>query len=500
MKNSISLKLQYVVILIALNTILYIQSLHFDFIWDDRSLILQNQTVQNPSKIIDAFKTTIKVFGEDYGFYRPITIITYTIDNLIWNGKPFGFHLSNIIIHILVVINIFYLISWLFNLQKGFFASLIFTTFAAHIENVVFISGRMDSLATLFMLFALNIYFTSKTPVFLKLSVFAISLFFAILSKEIAYIFPFIFILLVLFKYPRAIRITHFKIGGSIIVVIFIFYFLLKSILIKSILAPPHSGFTFLQRIIMIPQIIVFYLQILLFPFNLNARHYHFLFNSIQLEKLIIAVIILMVLIFLLLRVKKNRQILLGSLWFITGLIPVLNIFPLSGMLVAERFLYFPSIGIAILLVGFMPDKLSYFFSNLKNALASLIFLFIFISNVVFTLLRIPIWSNEEKFFTKMITQNPDAPLGYHNLGHFYYRQGIWDKAEQYYKKAISINPYFPAPHASLGDLYVRIGKYKEAINEYKIYLKLSPNATNRNAVIIRIGELERLLYSEPEE
>ncbi|MEO0123634.1 MAG: tetratricopeptide repeat protein [candidate division WOR-3 bacterium] len=500
MKKAISLKLQYVVILIILNVILYIQSLHFDFIWDDRSLILQNRSVQNPSKIMDAFKTSIKVFGEDYGFYRPITIITYTIDNLIWDKKPFGFHLSNIIIHILVVINIFYLISWLFNLQKGFFASLIFTTFAVHIENVVFISGRMDSLATLFMLIALNIYFASNTPLFLKMSVFSISLFFALLSKEIAYIFPFIFILLVLFKYPKTIRITHFRFGGSIIIVIFIFYFLLKTLLIKNILSPPQSGFTFLQRIIMIPQIIVFYLQILLFPFNLNARHYHFLSNNVHLDKFMINFIILMVLIFLLLRVKKNHQILLGSLWFIIGLIPVLNIFPLSGMPVAERFLYFPSIGIAILIAGLIPDKISCFFSNLKNVLASLIFLFIFISNIIFTLLRIPIWSNEEKFFITMIMQNPDAPLGYHNLGHFYYRQGIWHKAEQYYKKAISINPYFPAPHASLGDLYSRIGKYKEAITEYKIYLKLSPNATNRNAVIARIGEIERLSSSKPEE
>jgi len=195
-------------------------------------------------------------------------------------------------------------------------------------------------------------------------------------------------------------------------------------------------------------------------------------------------------------RSKKNHQILLGSLWFITGLIPVLNIFPLSGIPVAERFLYFPSIGIAIIFAGLIPEKPIFSFSNFRNITTSLIFLFVFINNIIFSISRIPVWKNEEKFFSTMIIQNPDSPLGYHNLGHFYYRQGKWEKAEQCYRKAISINPYFPAPHASLGDLYFRTRRYKESINEYKTYLKLSPNAINRDAVIARIAELEGFLHN----
>ncbi len=500
MKDVKYLKLKWALLLIVINSILYLQSVNFDFVWDDRSLILQNQTVQNPTRVIDAFKTTLRVFGEDYGFYRPLTIISYTIDNLIWKGKPAGFHLSNIIIHIIVVINIFYLMSWLLNPTKGFFVSLMFTAFAAHIENVIFISGRMDSLATLFMLLALNIYFTINTARWLKIFAFAILLICALLSKEIAFIFPLVFILIVLFKYSNNVCNNHLKNGVLIIITTFIFYFLLKFLLIKALINPGRSGLPFLQRIIMIPQIIIFYLQILLFPFNLNARHYHFISASTNLSKTAIPLIILGILIYLLWRSKKNYQILLGSLWFIIGLIPVLNIFPLSGIPVAERFLYFPSIGIAIIFAVFIPERPIFAFSNLRNSIASLIFLFVFINNIIFSILRIPVWKNEEKFFTTMIIQNPDSPLGYHNLGHFYYRQGKWEKAEEYYKKAILINPYFPAPHASLGDLYFRTGRYKEAINEYKIYLKLSPNAINQEAVIKRIAELEALLNNRTEE
>jgi len=489
-------KLKWALSLIVINLILYLPGVNFDFVWDDRSLILQNQSVQNPSKVIDAFKTTLRVFGEDYGFYRPLTIISYTIDNLIWKGEPAGFHLSNIIIHILVVINIFYLMSWLLNPTKGFFVSLMFTVFAAHIENVIFISGRMDSLATLFMLLSLNTYLTINIARWLRIFVSAIFLICALLSKEIAYIFPLIFIIIILFKYSSHIRNNHLKNGILIIIVTFIFYFLLKSLFIKSIINPGQSGLPFLQRIIMIPQIIVFYLQVLLFPFNLNARHYHFISTSTQLSKTALASIIMIILIYLLMRSKKNHQILLGSLWFITGLIPVLNIFPLSGIPVAERFLYFPSIGIAIIFAGLIPEKPIFSFSNFRNITTSLIFLFVFINNIIFSISRIPVWKNEEKFFSTMIIQNPDSPLGYHNLGHFYYRQGKWEKAEQCYRKAISINPYFPAPHASLGDLYFRTRRYKESINEYKTYLKLSPNAINRDAVIARIAELEGFLHN----
>ncbi|MGB9721442.1 MAG: tetratricopeptide repeat protein [bacterium] len=488
-------KYEYAAIPILLSLIIYVQGLTGGFVWDDRSLILQNPIVQNPEKIFESFKTSLKIFGEDCGYYRPLSVISLALDNLVWQKNAAGFHLTNMFLHILVIICLIHLLNQLFGFVKAIFASIFFSTFAVHIENVVFISGRMDILATLFMLLSLITYLSVKNRSAFRFILCYVFTLFALLSKEISLIYPLVFFLVVIQKFPRKMRKSHFKDGGLFIGAAFFSYFMLKLILLNSVINVPETNLAFWTRIISIPRLIIFYLQIVLFPYNLNARHHDFFLGKPQIEILIICIILLFVIIFAIVRMKKRWQITFGWLWFLIGLLPVLNIFPLYGITVAERFLYFPSIGIAILFAGLLPeDRFSLKPISAEKLLLTLILCVIFVSNIAFAFMRVPVWHDEEIFFRIMVAQNPQSPLAHHNLGHFYYREGNWIKAEEEYKKAIKINPFFPAPHASLGDIYFRTGQYQEAIKEYNIYLQLFPDAPNRLATIARIKELQTFL------
>lgn len=501
MKQRQRFRFVYVLFPILLSLILYAQSLISDFVWDDRSLILQNSLVLKPEKMLETFRYSLTIFGEDYGYYRPLSLISFALDNFIWRENAFGFHLTNLLLHILVVICLVYAFQQLFGFTQGVLISIVYTTFAVHIENVVFISGRMDILATLLMLLTLIIYFSAKNLRTFHIILCYIFILLALLSKEIALIFPLIFILAVINFFHPELWKKHIQKGGLFIGSALLTYIILRVILLKSLVPVPVTSTSFLNRVIAVPRLIVFYLQLLLFPYNLNARHYEFVLNNAQFINLIFSAIVLIIIIFIIIRLRKQRQIVFGGLWFLIGLLPVMNIFPLSGIPVAERFLYFPSIGIAILLTGLLPtNEIVLKASDLKNFIIKVILLSIIINNIIFSFKRVPVWRKEEIFFKTMVAQNPKSPLAHHNLGHYYYRQGNWKKAEEEYKNAITINPYFPAPHASLGDIYTRTGRYQEAINEYDIYLRLLPNAPNRMATISRIKELQNLLNNVPEE
>ncbi|MEO0206073.1 MAG: tetratricopeptide repeat protein [candidate division WOR-3 bacterium] len=487
----------YLVIPILFSLIIYAQGLSGGFVWDDRSLILQNPIVQNPEKLLQSFKTSLTIFGEDYGYYRPLSIISFAIDHLIWQKNAFGFHLTNLLLHILAVLCLIYFLHQLFDFTKAIIASILFSAFAVHIENVIFISGRMDILATLFMLLSLICYLTAKHQSVFRLILSYVLILVALLSKEIALVFPLVFALVVIQKFSRETWKNHFKQGGLLIGAGFVTYFLLKLILLNNVINTPGTNIPFWSRFLNIPRLIIFYLQVIVFPYNLNARHYNFLSDRMQVGMVIFCSILLLMIILAIVRIRKKWQITFGWLWFLIGLLPVLNIFPLYGITVAERFLYFPSIGIAILLAGLLPEGLFSFKSiGGRNLLLALILFMIFANNMVFAFMRVPVWHDEEIFFRTMVIQNPESPLAHHNLGHFYYRQGNWASAEEEYKKAIKINPYFPAPHASLGDIYFRTGQYHEAVREYSRYLQLFPDAPNRTATIARIKELQELLHN----
>lgn len=497
MKHRPKYRFVYYGIPIILNIILYAQGLTGDFIWDDRSLILQNSYVQGSKNILEIFGQSLKIFGEDYGYYRPLSIISFAFDYLLWQKNAFGFHLTNLIHHIFVIICLIYFCHQLFGFTQAILISILFTTFAVHVENVVFISGRMDILATLFMLLSLITYFfVQKIPLLLRILLCYIFSLSALLSKEVSFILVLIFVLVVIAKIPRKQWKIHFLngllfIGGSVIS-----YIIMRAVLLEKLIPESPAVTTpFLIRIINIPRLILFYLQLLLFPFNLNARHYEFVMSNEQFISPIFSIVVLTIIIFIIVFVTKKWQIRFGSLWFIIGLVPVMNIFPLSGIPVAERFLYFPSIGMAILLTGLISTNGIFVKKmDIKDSVIKFILLLIVIINIIFTFIRVPVWRDEETFFKTMIAQNQKSPLAHHNLGYYYYRKGDWNRAEIEFKKAVLLNPYFPAPYASLGDIYTRTGRYQEAINEYNNYLRLLPDAPNRMATISRIKELQNLL------
>lgn len=150
-------------IIIGAGIVLFFNTLQNQFVFDDESVVQGNESIQSLSSIPKYFTADEgfhKVIGK---YYRPIVSSTYAIDYALWKLDPYGFHITNVIIHIIACLFLFALLYEIFKESKyGLIASLagtlIFLAHPIHTEAVSWVSGRTDSMVTVFF-FASFLYY-----------------------------------------------------------------------------------------------------------------------------------------------------------------------------------------------------------------------------------------------------------------------------------------------------------------------------------------------------
>ena len=81
--------------------LLYANSFYNQFLLDDRTLILANPYIKSWKYLAKIFSTDLFFwdFISKHNFYRPLQTITYFFDHSIWHLNPFGYHLTNTLLH-----------------------------------------------------------------------------------------------------------------------------------------------------------------------------------------------------------------------------------------------------------------------------------------------------------------------------------------------------------------------------------------------------------------
>ena len=105
-----------IIIIICAAAICYANSLSGKFIWDDRYLIKDNIYIKDWSHIAKVFTQDIGAgAGINSSSYRPLQMFTYMIDYSLWKLDVRGYHLVNILLHILAALGIYWLVNILFS-------------------------------------------------------------------------------------------------------------------------------------------------------------------------------------------------------------------------------------------------------------------------------------------------------------------------------------------------------------------------------------------------
>ena len=532
--------------LFALTTIIYFQTVKYEYSMDDAIVITDNMFTNQGIKGIpgifefDTFYGYFKEAGNAQlvsgGRYRPFTLAMFAIEKSLFGSNPFFGHLINILFFAFTNVFLFRIFKKLFSIklpQKNawsiaFISVLLFSTHPIHSEVVANIKGRDEIMSLTGCLlgfwFGMKWVDTEKIS-FLVLAFF--SYFTALLSKENAVS------LLVIF--PAALFIFKEKdIRQSLIktipfFVVFIIFFVIR---FKVLNGTGFSGqlsnellnnpflkwekgemipYSFSEKLASVFYCLGMYLKLLLFPHPLTHDYYPRQIPITQLTNVwvVISFIVNLILFIGTIRLTLKRKILgFAGLIYFVPLIIISNLFFPIGTNMGERFVYISSLGFCIA-VALLINEL---FINTKESKAP-VYLAILISVVfsVKTIARNPAWrSNLTLFETDIKTSGKSAKLNnsigseYIKIGgnstdindkNFYINKGI-----EYLEIAIAIHPKLLNAYLNLGNAEVYKDRPELAINYFNKALEIDSSfkdGRNNIAIAYRLigrkaGEIEQ--------
>src|SRR3990170_4464809 len=196
-----------ILVIVCFSQFIYLNSLSNQFVYDDEFTIVTNYFVKTWNNFPLLFNSDyFKLSGELS--YRPVVTLSYFIDYTLWKLNPFGFHLTNTLLHTLNSVLLFFLLKRIFNCQTtSFAATLIFLCHPVLSEAVNAISYREDLLAATFFIAAFLLYMkTSKEERSFSPAYFASvgCYLLGVFSKEMAITLPLlIFLHDVIFRKPK---------------------------------------------------------------------------------------------------------------------------------------------------------------------------------------------------------------------------------------------------------------------------------------------------------
>jgi len=456
-----------VMLIIILGFVAYANSLSGKFVLDDNALIKNNAYIRSWGNLA---KRISLYLGESQRMqFRPLIQCAFTLDYSLWRLDTKGYHLTNIILHILVAISIYWLIRLLFqdNLLS-LLTSLLFVVHPIHTEAVSYISGRADSLVSLFMLLCIIFYIkqlkSGKAPFYILMLITCIL---ATFSKENSLILSGL-LLLYHYAFRQRLKLTSFI---PILAIAFT-YVAFRVFSIKTTPIDVSTATTVLERIPGFFVAVTNYIRLLFLPLDLHLDYGQRLFSFTHPQVILGMIITLGLLLYAIKIRKSNKLTSLAIGWFFITLLPVSNLYPVFSYM-AEHFLYLPSIGFFLVLASGLSH--TYKIKKLKiPAIAISIILLCFYSYL--TIRQNEYWRNPIAFYKRSIKYSPDSALMYTSLGWEYKALKRYQEAIEALKKAIKINPEYEEAHYNLGLTYAMLKRYDEAIIAYKKAIKINPD------------------------
>jgi tetratricopeptide (TPR) repeat protein len=483
-----------VIFIIILGLFAYSSSINGEFIWDDNNLISYNEDIKTIDSITSIFTSSIAgSLGKIYKSYRPLQIISYMLDYKVWDYNPFGYHLMNCFLHIMVGLLIYWLCRLLFDdWVISFVAASIFVVLPVHTEAVAYISGRADSLVSAFLLLSFIFYIKYQKKQSISLFIFSLlACILALLSRENAILLP---LLVLLYSYTFRKPLEK-KLFFSIIAVV-IFYVILRMTVFNFEVPSKDFYFyvTFWQRLPGVFIAIARYIKLLFIPAELHMGYGRKLFSYMN-PLFYLGLLITILLIFYAVRSREKNKILsFGILWFYVCLLPQLNIYPINAYM-AEHWLYLPSLGFCIIIAYYASHwwKIDRFRST-----AFFITLLLITAYTITTYNQNMYWQDPITFCKRTLRYAPNNYQVYSLLSNAYVRELKYEKAIAAANESIKINPNYPYSYFNIGLAYMDMGECKKAISYFKKSVEINPdfvNAYNNMAVCyFHMGETDQAI------
>jgi protein O-mannosyl-transferase len=515
---------EYIILFIMAISVflLYSNTLHYPFHFDDEYIIVENTDLHIKEISWDLITKMInRVFG-----FRPIPMASFALNYYFGGHYAFGYHLVNILIHIVNGVLIYFFLKFTLLIQVKnnqfktigikenannnpltynhdifwivFFSALLWLVHPLQTNSVTYIVQRMNSMAALFFLSSILLYIQgrniqiknlsdqptrakkSKSASYLPYFFYTGSLtagFISLGCKETSATLPFFVLLYELFFFQN-LRSESIKklLLFSLIVIVSILLIFLAAIGFQFLsyyfdLYYAGYNFTMSQRVLTEFRVIIYYLSLIFFPhpnrmnFDYDFPLSHSLIDPVTTVFSLSFIIILLAVAFFF--AKKEKILSFAILWFFGNLVIESSIIPLD--IIFEHRTYLPSILISLIFVIAIWRLIKY--DKLKIfILSGFVVLLSF-----WTLQRNSVWENSISLWQDCVKKSPNKDRPHADLGRSYELAGRLDEAIEEFEKTLKINPLHQFALRNMGLAMYKKGNLDESISFYRKALQSDP-------------------------
>jgi Tfp pilus assembly protein PilF len=444
--------------------------------FDDPQYVTENPQVQrglDRETAVWAFTTS------QASNWHPLTWLSLMLDRELYGRNAPGYHWTNVILHLMGGLILFLALNrmtaspW----PSGLVAAL-FLIHPLHVESVAWVAERKDVLSGLFWMLGIWCYARyAERPGIARYLLVVLSFTCGLLSKPMVVTFPFVLLLLDWWPLGRMVggkanwgrlmceKIPLFLLSAAASLITFLVQ--KESQAISSLSAMP-----LVDRLANATVSYVAYLGKAFWPAGLSI--YYPYNGPPPLGHLVsaLALLILITVISILL-LRRRRYLLVGWLWYLGTLVPVIGLVQVGSQAMADRYTYLPLVGVFILAVWGAKDLIEG--CQGQRAIRGFISTAMVGILVFLTQIQVSYWKNTPTLFGQAIRSTERNFMAHQILAEGMAKAGDPVGAEKHYREAIRIKPAFKQAYNSLGHLLMIQGKQDEAGRLLEKTLQIDP-------------------------
>src|ERR1700736_5722872 len=490
--------------IVVLIWIVFGQTLGHDFVnYDDNTYVSRNSLVTSGLSVHGLSQAFVDTRTDNW---HPLTIISHMIDCQLFGLKAGGHHFTNVFLHTIAALLLFL---WLRNITCRFWSSAFVTAlFAIHplrVESVAWVAERKDVLSAVFFFLTLGAYvrFTRARSFgrYLTMSILFAS---GLMSKPMLVTTPVVLLLLDYWPLKRIVdgrsfrrrtlkKLPLFPLSAASSIVAFAL----------QVQSPESVGqLPFSWRLQNALVTYVTYIWQMFWPANLAVFFPH-PDDRLALWQVALAAAFLVATSWVAFAQRRNRPYLLvGWLWYLVMLLPVIGIVEVGLQGHADRYTYLPHVGLYVALTWLTAD-VARSLPHRKEILIT-IGSAIVIALSVWAWKQTTYWRNSETLWTRALAVTTDNDVALTDLGTLLMERGELDQALSYFETALALrsrsehshyNLSLALIHDSVGNVLGRKGRLDEAITHFRQAIEFRPDYPdahyNLGTVLFRRRDLD---------
>ena len=501
--------------LVLITFVVFGQTLHDQFVnYDDNIHVFDNAAVKSGL----TWKSVAWAFTfsrSDY--WHPLDFLSHMLDTQIYGLAPAGHHLTNVLLHATGVVLLFLVLRKMTGaLWRSAFVAALFAIHPLRVESVAWVSERKDMLHGIFFMLTVWAYVHYVRHSWSLKRYLAVVLLFlcGLMSKPTLMTLPFVLLLLDYWPLNRfglvrndahGITLAWWQSNRPVIFRVLVEklpLFILSAASCAQAAIGNSPAFNINKAIPETLQIsnavvsYVIYLWQMICPIRL-AVMYPFPAAGLPFWEVMgaLSLLVFVSAISLILR-RRHPYFLVGWLWYLGMLVPMIGFIQAGNIAHADRYTYLPQIGLYIALTWAAVDLCSgrrhcrLVLGGIATAILAAL--------IPLARTQAAYWQNSKSLWVHTLACTSDNYTAYYCLGNAMFDEGDMKGAIAHYQTALQINPDYPDAQNNLGNALLKTGDVDGAIAHYQKALQTGPgNAAAQNNLgnaLIKKGNVDEAI------